>query len=427
MKRALTRTLTLLLALLLAATILAWPRDEFIASRTPADWAASSANIARGAYLARAGNCMGCHTVRGGAAYAGGRALVTPFGTLYGPNLTPDDATGLGTWRADDFWGALHNGRARGGRYLYPAFPFPHYTRTTRADSDALYAYLRSLAPVRQPNRAHAIDFPFNTQLALAGWRLLFFKPGVFKPTPTPTPTPAHTTEWNRGAYLVEGLGHCSACHSSRNAFGASGAGLAGGLIPVLNWYAPSLHVDASWRTEELARLLHTGTTARATVFGPMAEVVANSLQYLTTEDVHAMALYLKALPPSAEATLPVAAPMATPNQAVMAAGARLYERHCASCHGSAGQGLAPAYPPLAGSGTLAATEPVNAVRLVLQGGFAPGTAGNPRPYGMPPFAHLLDDAELAQLLGYARASWGNRAGAVTAAQVNRYRSVAPE
>jgi mono/diheme cytochrome c family protein len=409
------RLLPLLLALLAgAALVWAWPRDQFIASGAPADWAPTAANVARGAYLARAGNCMGCHTVRGGSAYAGGRALATPFGTLYGPNLTPDVATGLGAWSADDLWGALHNGRARDGRYLYPAFPFPHYTKTTRADSDALYAYLRSLAPVRQQNVAHAMNFPFNTQLALAGWRLLFFRPGVF------TPAPKQGASWNRGAYLVEGLGHCSACHSNRNAFGASAAGLAGGMIPVLNWYAPSLHVDASWRQQELVQLLHTGTTPRATVFGPMAEVVANSLQHLTPQDVQAMAVYLKALPSSSTATLPVAAP----DDAVMAAGLRLYEKHCVACHGSAGQGLAPAYPPLAGSRTLTLAQSVNAVRIVLHGGFAPGTAANPRPYGMPPFAHVLEDEEVAQLLTYVRSSWGNRAGPVTAAQVNRYRSV---
>lgn len=407
--------LALVLALLAGAALAwVWPRDQFIASSAPADWAPTAANVARGAYLTRAGDCMGCHTVRGGSAYAGGRALATPFGTLYGPNLTPDVVTGLGAWSADDFWGALHNGRARGGRYLSPAFPFPHYTRTTRADSDALYAYLRTLAPVRQPNLAHAIDFPFNTQLALAGWRLFFFRPGVF------TPAPEQGASWNRGTYLVEGLGHCSACHSNRNIFGASAAGLAGGMIPVLHWYAPSLHVDAGWRQQELVQLLHTGTTARATVFGPMADVVLNSLQYLTVQDVNAMALYLKALPASGATALPVAAP----DDAVMAAGLRLYEKHCMACHGSAGQGWAPAYPPLAGSATLALTQSVNAVRIVLHGGFAPATAANPRPYGMPPFAHVLEDEEVAQVLTYLRSSWRNRAGPVTAAQVNRYRSV---
>jgi mono/diheme cytochrome c family protein len=412
------RLLGSILALLVAVVALAWPHDEFIAARTPADWAPTEANIARGAYLALAGDCMGCHTVRGGVPYAGGRALATPFGTVYGPNLTPDRATGIGDWSADDFWRALHNGRSREGRYLYPAFPFPHYTKTTRPDSDALYAYLRSLAPVGQPNVAHAMRFPFNTQLALAGWRLFFFRPGVY------APLPARDAALNRGAYLVEGLGHCSACHSSRNAFGASAAGLRGGIIPVLNWYAPSLSDPveagmANWRQDEIVQLLHTGTTPRATVLGPMAEVVANSLQYLAPDDIGAMAAYLKALPP-VETTGRI---KSKPSSVAMDAGAKIYEQHCVACHGSDGLGLAPAYPPLAGNRAMTLDEPANVVRIVLQGGFPPGTAGNSRPYGMPPFAHVLGDEEVAQVVTYVRGSWGNRGNEVMPAQVNRLRS----
>ena len=410
------RILLILMAAILAAVAIAWPRDQFVASSTSADWAKTSTNIARGAYLARAGDCVACHTVRGGIPYAGGRALATPFGTLYGPNLTPDNATGLGRWSADDFWGALHNGRSQDGRYLYPAFPFPHYTKTTRADSDALYAYLRSLAPVQQPNRAHAMEFPFNTQLALAGWRLLYFKPGVY------APTPARDATWNRGAYLVESLGHCSACHSARNVFGASSHGLAGGMIPVLNWYAPSL-AGTAMPQAELVQLLHTGVAPNATVIGPMAEVVARSVQYLTHEDVTAMAVYLKALPPGdADGGMKM-----KPSSNAMTAGAAIYKQHCMDCHGDGGQGQPPPYPPLAGNRTLTTTQPVNAIRIVLQGGFPPGTAGNPRPYGMPPFAHVLDDAEVANVLTYVRSSWGNRGGEVMTAEVNQYRGAGLE
>lgn len=410
------RILLIVMTAILAAVAIAWPRDQFVASSSPADWAPTQANITRGAYLARAGDCVACHTVRGGVAYAGGRALATPFGTVYGPNLTPDNATGLGRWSADDFWGALHNGRSRDGRYLYPAFPFPHYTQTTRADSDALYAYLRSLAPVQQANRAHAMEFPFNTQLALAGWRLFFFKPGVY------APTPGRDAAWNRGAYLIEGLGHCSACHGARNVFGASSPGLAGGMIPVLNWYAPSLSGTAMPKAE-LVQLLHTGVAPGATVIGPMAEVVARSLQYLSHEDVTAMAVYLKALPASdADGGMKM-----KPSADAMTAGAAVYKQHCLACHGDGGKGQPPAYPPLAGNRTLTTTQPVNAIRIVLQGGFPPGTAGNPRPYGMPPFAHVLDDSEVAQVLTYVRSSWGNRGGEVMAAEVNRYRGAGLE
>lgn len=401
------KLLAALIVLLLAALAVAWPRDQFIASAAPADWAPTTANIARGAYLARAGDCAGCHTVRGGVPYAGGRALSTPFGTLYGPNLTPDAATGLGAWSADDFWGALHNGRARDGRYLYPAFPYPHFTKTTRADSDALYAYLHSLPAARRPNTPHAMAFPFNTQLALAGWRLLFFKPGVY------VPTPARNTTWNRGAYLVEGLGHCSACHSGRNAFGASAAGLQGGMIPVLNWYAPSLSGD----TPDLVQLLHTGVSPRAAVYGPMAEVVANSLQYLSVDDIAAMAAYVQALPVDDRGQVE-----GKPSGSAMTAGGAIYRQHCAQCHGDDGKGHAPAYPPLDGDRPAMMTAKVNTVRMVLQGGFPPGTAGNPRPYGMPPFAHVLNDEEVAQVVTYVRNSWGNHAGDVTPAEVNKDR-----
>ncbi len=194
--------------------------------------------LARGAYLARAGNCQDCHTPRGAAPYSGGRGIPTPFGTVYSSNLTPDAATGIGTWNAAEFRRALHNGRSRGGRLLYPAFPYDAYTRISDADADALFAYLRSLPPVVQPNRPHALRFPYDTQWALALWRALHFRPGRFEPQP------ARSAEWNRGAYLVQGLGHCSACHAGRNALGASrdAAGLAGGLIPLQNWYAPALN-----------------------------------------------------------------------------------------------------------------------------------------------------------------------------------------
>jgi mono/diheme cytochrome c family protein len=405
----------LIAALVVAAVALFWPRDQFMASKSPADRAPTSANIARGAYLARAGDCASCHTAPGGAGYAGGRALATPFGTLYGPNLTPSAATGLGNWSADDFWGALHNGRAPGGRYLYPAFPFPHYTKTTRADSDALYAFFRSVAPVHQVNRPHAMDFPFNTQIALAGWRLFYFRPGVFESAP------AQSATWNRGAYLTLGLGHCSACHSSRNMFGASAAGLQGGMIPTQNWYAPALPGQKD--PSELVQLLHTGATPHGAVFGPMAEVVANSLQYLSQDDVAAMAVYLTSLPASGAAAVPVT----PPDEATMSAGRTLYEDHCMTCHGRDGGGRAPAYPPLAGNRTVTLPQAVNAVRIVLAGGFPPGTAGNPRPYGMPPFAHVLEDGEVAQLVTYVRNSWGNHAGSVTPAQVNRYRGSGAE
>ncbi|MEN3277911.1 MAG: hypothetical protein V7631_3701 [Massilia sp.] len=418
MKRRLAWILLSLAAVLAAAIALAWPREEFIASNAPADHALTPANIARGAYLARAGDCMACHTARGGVPYAGGRALDTPFGRLYAPNITPEPSTGIGNWSADDFWRALHNGKSRDGRLLYPAFPYTNYTKVTRADSDALFAYFRSLPPVRQPNTPHALRFPYNQQLTLAGWRLLYFKPGV------QVADPARGADWNRGAYLVESLGHCSACHSTRNRFGATDSTLGGGLIPTLGWYAPALTSNAeagmgTWSEEHIVQLLGTGVAPGASVTGPMAEVVAQSLQHLTREDLTAMARYLKSLP----GETPEKAENPAPPRDIMEVGAKLYGQHCAACHGERGEGKGP-YPLLAGNRALTLAEPVNAIRVVLNGGFPPGTKGNPRPYGMPPFSHVLDDAQVANLVTYLRASWGNAAAPVSAAQVNRYRSV---
>lgn len=413
-------TLLFIAIVLLAAAALAWPRAEHIPASSPQAYALDTANIERGAYLARAGDCIACHTARGGVAYAGGRALETPFGRFYGPNLTPDKETGIGDWSADDFWHALHNGIGKDGRLLYPAFPYTNYTKVTRADSDALFAYFRSLAPQRQPNRPHELDFPYDSQALLAGWRLLYFKPGVHEAQP------ARGAEWNRGAYLVEGLGHCSACHSTRNRFGANRDGLDGGLIPTLGWYAPSLTSGreaglGDWDKEHIVALLGTGISPRGSATGPMAEVVARSLQHLTPDDLGAMASYLTSLPATPAQRVDRVPPA---NEQVLAEGRRIYEARCAQCHGDDGRGKLPAYPPLAGNRAVTLSPAVNAIRMTVNGGFPPGTKGNPRPYGMPPFGHELDDAQVAAVLSWIRVSWGNTAPPVTAVEVNRYRAI---
>jgi len=412
------------LALIIAgsAKFLLWPDDD-IGPPAPPSNLSQEQLVARGAYLSRAGDCMACHTTRGGLPYAGGRALQTPFGQIMSPNITSDRETGIGSWTADDFWRALHNGKSKDGRLLYPAFPYTNYTKVRREDSDALYAYFQSLPQHRQANLPHALRFPYNQQIALAVWRALHFKPAVYQPAA------GQSMEWNRGAYLVQGLGHCSACHSSRTTLGGSNDGLSGGMIPVLGWYAPSLTSDAEaglgdWETDHIVQLLKTGVSPRATVFGPMAEVVRLSLQHLDEPDVRAMAVYLKSLPGPAQAVKPVPRDNSTAAQAQLSAGAKLYETHCASCHQADGKGVPPGYPPLAGNRALTTTSAVNAIRIVLNGGFAPGTAGNPRPYGMPPFGPVLDDREVAAVVTYLRANWGNDAPAVSALEVNKYRSV---
>ena len=413
MKRWLT-----LLVLLLAAAALWWlnVRGDDPGSGGAAGAAAGPEQVARGAYLARAGNCRDCHTPRGAAPYSGGRGIPTPFGTVYSSNLTPDLQTGIGAWSAADFRRALHNGRSRDGRLLYPAFPYDAYTRISAADADALFAYLRSLPAVAQPNRPHALRFPYDTQAALAVWRALFFRPARFEPDATRPP------DWNRGAYLVQGLGHCAACHAERNLLGATrdAAGLGGGLIPLQNWYAPPLRTA---QPGALAALLQTGRSDTAALLGPMAEVVLHSTQHLDAADLRAMAGYLQSLP----ASPPMDVPAVSATAAQRTQGEALYRDHCASCHGEQGQGVPGAYLPLAGNPAVLRPTPANLVQVVLGGAFAASTAGNPRPFGMPPFATALSDEEIAAVLSHVRSAWGNQAGAVKALDVQRYRdSVRP-
>ena len=434
MKRVLMRALLALLALGVLGVALVWwlnlrgedPINGASASASgPASAPPTSELIARGAYLARAGNCMGCHTVAGGAAYAGGRGVPTPFGTIYAPNLTPDAATGIGAWSSAEFWRALHNGRARDGRLLYPAFPYPNYTRVTRADADAIHAYLKSLPAVVQPNKPHELSFPFDQQAALAVWRALYFRAA---PAARPEPDAARSPEWLRGAYLVEGLGHCNACHASRNALGASVSplDLAGGLIPVQNWYAPSLASPdeasvAGWDVQHIVDLMQTGVSTRGAVMGPMGEVVGGSTQHLTEPDLRAMATYLKALPQVPAEPLPLEPPKSPSPDSP---GGKLYTQHCVQCHGEQGEGAPGIYPALAGSRAVTMDTPANLVHMVLDGGFPPSTAGNPRPFGMPPFATVLSNEEVAQLLSYVRGSWGNHAEPVPPREVARFRGV---
>lgn len=426
MKRSIRWTLASAALLLLAAVAtIGWqlkaPRDDGAAYPDAAAVADLPALAARGAYLARAGNCMACHTARGGLPYAGGRGINTPFGAVFSSNLTPDLQTGIGRWSASDFWRALHHGQSRDGRLLYPAFPYTNYTEVSRADSDALHAFLMQLPPVVQPATANTLRWPFNTQAALALWRALYFSPAPYQPDTQ------QSAEWNRGAYLVRGLGHCSACHSARNALGASSTplDLAGGLIPMQNWYAPSLTSAleagvADWSRPDIVALLKTGVSPRGSATGPMAEVVLHSTQHLGAADLDAMAVFLKALPPATRAPSARAASGPSTN---LVAGAKLYEKQCAQCHGEQGQGVPGAYPPLAGNRAVTMPQTVNLVQIVLNGGYAPATAGNPRPFGMPPFVLELSDSDIAALLTYIRQSWGNEASVVTTLEVNRMRA----
>ncbi|MCK1723560.1 cytochrome c [Bradyrhizobium sp. 141] len=380
--------------------------------------------VARGEYLARAGDCTACHTAAEGHLFAGGRAMPTPFGTLYTSNITPDPATGIGKWSADDFYKTMHSGRFPDGGLIYPAMPFASYTKVTRADSDAIFAYLRSIPPVIQKNKPHELRFPYDNRQLILGWRTLYFREGEFKPDP------AKSAEWNRGAYLVEGLGHCSMCHSPINALGGTSQSDAfkGGLIPMQNWYAPSLTSNreaglGDWSIKDITDLLQTGVSMRGVVYGPMAEVVHNSLQYLDDADTRAMAVYLKGIsepspPPPPSSTLPT-----TESSLLISLGKSVYDKSCASCHGTQGEGKPPHWPPLANNQSIEMQSAVNPIRMVLNGGYPPGTKGNPMPYGMPPFAGLLSDNEVAAVVSYIRTAWGNRGTPVSAREANELRS----
>ena len=402
--------------------------------------------VQQGEYLAKLGNCAACHSARGGELFAGGKPIHTPFGAVYASNITPDPQHGIGSWSAEAFYRAMKHGVNAQGRLLTPAFPYTNYTHVSRADSDALFAYFQSgVKPVAQPNKAHELAFPFNTQLAMAVWRVLFFSADppssatdsiALRADHMPASglksieTASNIDEIQRGRYLVNGLGHCSACHAQRNALGAASSDglLAGALMPMQDGYAPSLHARQEagvqhWPREQIVAFLKNGTTHNASALGPMAEVVAKSTQYWRDADLNAAAAYLQSLP-----VLPMATKVPTKaSPQSLQRGAALYAQHCATCHGADGQGAREAdaltqqtllIPALAGNRAIALSSSANIVLVILAGGYAPATQGNPRPYGMPPFVHVLSDEDIAAVATYIRASWGHQAGAVSATEV---------
>jgi mono/diheme cytochrome c family protein len=420
LRRLVLRVVAALFLVLLAAVAwLVWRGYRDDVSTGPRQAIADpTERVAYGAYLAKVGDCLACHTVPGGQAYAGGAAIPTPFGVFYGPNITPDKATGIGAWSEDDFWRALHQGKSPSGALLYPAFPYTEYTRISRADADALYAYLRTLPPVSHPSRPHELHFPYSWRPLLAIWRGLYFQPGVHADA-------GADMELARGRYLVDGLGHCVACHAPRNSLGATPgtSGLPGGVIEGLGWYAPALDADPGrglgrWSRDDIVDLLKTGTSAHGTAAGPMGEVVVGSTQFLTDGDAHAIAAYLKSVPAG---TAQVSA--SVPATIGLRRGGALYEQHCAQCHGAEGAGKGRDWPALAGNISVTAPYPGNVIHMVLEGGFAPATQGNPRPHGMPPFGQVLNDDDVAAVVTYVRNSWGNAAGGVTSLQVKQARA----
>lgn len=380
--------------------------------------------VEQGRYLATVGNCQGCHTPPGGAPYSGGVPVTTPFGTVYGSNLTPSPQ-GLGGWKNGDFWRALHHGQSRDGRLLSPAFPYTNTTHTSRADSDALFAYLQSLPPANTPTPPNRVRWPYNTQAALKVWRTLYFSPG--RPA-----AQAPQLGVERGAYLVRGLAHCSACHATRNGWGGATdlLNLSGGLLPGQGGYAPSLQTSAEggvqrWTQAATVAFFKTGRNPHASANGAMAEVVFHSTQHWSDTDLVAMAQYLQTLP---DAPAPAPARSRLQIGGAAGAGAALYKQHCASCHGEQGEGgQLPdgtwAYPPLAGNRAVASPYPANLIRSILYGGFGAATPGHPQPFGMPPFFLALNDNEVATLATHIRTGWGHAASPVTPLDVLQWRA----
>jgi len=377
----------------------------------------SYSQIARGRYLVHAGDCAACHTVDGGQPFAGGRAVPTPFGKIYAPNITPDSETGIGKWSDDDFYKAMHYGIDRDGEHLYPAFPYPWFTRLSHDDVSAIKAYLDTLKPVRNTTRPPQLPWPMSWRGSLAVWNKLYFQPGAFQPQA------GKSAEWNRGAYLVQGAGHCAACHTPKNFLGATQAKQSlQGSDAGEHWYAPDLTGDlrdglGHWSQADIVEYLKTGSNAKTAAAGQMAEVIERSTQHLSDYDLKAIATYLKDMPAPASAH----EQESRPDQQVMNNGAGIYLDNCAACHMD-GSGQPGVFPELKGSATVQAEQPDTLIHVVLAGAKKPETEGKPTGLQMPSFRDKLDDAQIAAVVTYVRNAWGNRAAGVSADKVAEVR-----
>jgi mono/diheme cytochrome c family protein len=376
----------------------------------------SFAKIQRGKQLVAVGDCEGCHTVEGGAKFAGGRPLDTPFGVIYSPNITSDPETGIGSWTDAQFYRAMHDGIGPDGTHFYPAFPYPWFTKATRADDDAIHAYLRTLAAVRYRRPPNTLPWPLDIRESMVGWNALYFKPGTYKYDAS------HSKEWNRGAYLVLGLGHCGACHTPDNFLGAPEGSrrLQGGVLS--HWYAPSLAGDrrtglGSWTQQQIVDFLKNGQTKKGVAYGPMGEVVHYSTSAMDKADLKAIAVYLKSLPAPNNQPAP-----SRPAANVASAGQAIYVDSCSACHGGDGKGVADMFPPLRGNAVVQGDDPTTVIRLILNGGHAVATDRRPTGVSMPSFGWKFSDREVAAVASYVRSAWGNAASPVSASKVHAVR-----
>jgi len=375
--------------------------------------------VERGRYLTLLADCAACHTAPGGQPYAGGLAIETPFGKLVAPNITPDRDTGIGAWTDDEFIAAMHEGRGRGGIRLFPAMPYPAYTKMTRDDVLAIRAYLATVNPVHNAVVANQLPFPLNIRTNLLVWNFLNFTPERF------VPNPQKSAEWNRGAYIVEGAAHCGTCHTPKTLLGGdkTSTPLAGASLQ--GWFAPNITADprkgiGNWSRDDLVAYLKTGSNDWTLASGPMADAVFHSTSKFTDADIAAIASYLKDNGSGEAAAAPAAI---SADDKAMRAGLAIYKDSCAACHKESGLGEANMFPRLAGSALAQSDDPTTLIRVVLQGSRAVSTAAKPTAPAMPAFDWRLDDAQAAALLTYIRNSWGNRAAPVSAGTVASGRS----
>ncbi len=394
----------------------------------------SHALIQQGEYLARAGDCVACHTAKGGKPFAGGLAMETPIGLIYSTNITPDKS-GIGDYSFEDFDKAVRHGIAKNGSTLYPAMPYPSYARVNQADMQALYAYfMNGVKPVAQENQAVDIPWPMSMRWPLAMWRWMF-APAVEDFTPVAQQDPVVS----RGAYLVEGLGHCGACHTPRaltmqeKALSATdGSTFLSGSAPLESWIAKNLRGDhkdglGSWNEAQLVQFLKTGRSDRSAVFGGMSDVIVHSMQYMSEADLTAIARYLKSLPAVDSADKPhqydPAVADALWNGDDSKRGAAVYIDNCAACHRTDGNSYTRVFPALAGNPVLQSEDPTSLIHIVLKGATLPATHTAPSTFTMPAFDWRLSDQEVADVVNFIRTSWGNQAGEVKATDVKGLRS----
>jgi mono/diheme cytochrome c family protein len=374
--------------------------------------------IQKGRYLTTVADCFACHTVPGvGQPFAGGRAIETPFGAITAPNITPDTDTGIGAWSDEQFDDAVRKGVRPDGSLLYPAMPYPSYTKMSRDDVLAMRAYLNTVEPVRLAVKADTLPFPFNIREAMRAWDALYFTEGEFQPDSR------QSAAWNRGAYLVQGPGHCTACHTPKSFLGGDKTAQTLRGFNLQGWFAPDITGDTNqglgqWSEADITEYLKTGHNRMTAATGPMAEEVTNATSQYNDDDLKAIATYLKSLPQR-----PDKPAQAQADSSLMTAGAAIFRDECSACHGIDGRGVPMLFPSLAQSSLAHASDPTSAIRLVLRGGRSVATQAEPTAPGMPSYGWQLNDRQIAAVLTYIRNAWQTAAPPVSADMVGKARA----